>query len=164
MLQPVNIKSINFCFKVAGLVDIKLGFIKWFFYIFIILINKCKTPYKKLGNSLLFLRNQVCCLKNWNIWEAPTTTVQPTFPRRSNVVDQRWNNVDPTWKMKQNLTSNVGARRWNNLETTLHNVETALHNVGTTLIQRCFKLVSTLVKTILNPIRVVMIMDLQIHE
>ena len=66
--------------------------------------------------------------------------------------------------MKQNLTSNVGARRWNNLETTLHNVETVLHSVGTTLIQRCFKLVSTLVKTILNPIGVVMIMDLQIHE
>ena len=51
-----------------------------------------------------------------------------------------------------------------NVETTLHNVETTLHNVGTTLIQRCFNLASTLVKTILNPIGLVMIMDLQIHE
>ena len=83
--------------------------------------------------------------------------------------DQRWNNDDPTLKMKQNLTTlqrwyNVSARRWNKVETTSHNVETTLHNIGLTLIQRCFNLASTLVKTILNPIGLVMIMDLQIHE
>ena len=50
------------------------------------------------------------------------------------------------------------------VETTLRNVETTLHNLGTTLIQRCFNLTSMLVKAILNPIGLVMIMDLQIHE
>ena len=34
----------------------------------------------------------------------------------------------------------------------------------TTLIQRCFNLALTLVKTILNPIGIVMIMNLQIDE
>ena len=90
-----------------------------------------------------------------------------------NDVDQRWNNVDPTLKMKKirrpifNVAQrwyNVSDRRWNNVETTLHNVETTLHNVGTTLIQRYFNLASTLIKTILNPIGLVMIMDLQINE
>ena len=42
----------------------------------------------------------------------------------------------------------------------LLNVDTmSVHNVGATLIQRCFNLASTLVKPILNPIRLVMIVD-----
>ena len=84
-----------------------------------------------------------------------------------NVVDQRWNNVDPTLKMEQNSTSNFqhcSCRRWNNVETTLHNVETTLHNVGATLIQRCFNLASTLVKAIFNPIGLVMIVGCKIVE
>ena len=102
---------------------------------------------------------------------------QPTFQRRINVVSTLWINVEITlirrWKWNKirrrifNVAQrwyNISARRWNNVETTLHNVETTLHNVGTTLIQRCFNLASTLVKTILNPIGLVMIMDLQIHE
>ena len=52
----------------------------------------------------------------------------------------------------------------NNVETMLHYIETTLHNVGTTLMQRCFNLALTLVKAILNPIGLVRIMDLQIHE
>ena len=87
-----------------------------------------------------------------------------------NVVDQRWNNVDRTLKMKQNPTSDF--QRWTTLiqrqcptlKQRWNNVETTLHNVGTMLIQRCFHLASTLVKIILNPIGLVMIMDLPIHE
>ena len=95
---------------------------------------------------------------------------QPTFRRRINVVWTLWINVERTlirrWKWNKirrrifNVAQrwyNVSARRWNNVETTLH-------NVGTTLIQRCFNLASTLVKAILNPIGLVMIMDLQIDE
>ena len=44
-------------------------------------------------------------------------------------------------------------------KTTLHNVETTLHNVGTMMIQRCFNLVSRLVKPILNLIGLVVIVD-----
>ena len=95
---------------------------------------------------------------------------QPTFQRRINVVSTLWINFEITlirrWKWNKirrqifndaQRCYNVGARRWNNVEITLH-------NVGTTLIQRCFNLALTLVKTILNPIELVMIMDLQIHE
>ena len=60
--------------------------------------------------------------------------------------------------------SDVGFSVLHNVDTTLHNVETTLHNVGTTLLQRCFNLAWTLVKTILNPIGLVMIMHLQIDE
>ena len=91
-----------------------------------------------------------------------------------NVVNQRWNNVDPTLKMKQNptldfqrcttLIQHQCPRRWNNVETTLHNVEITLHNVGKMLIQRCFNVALTLVKAILNPIRLVMIVDCEIVE
>ena len=66
-----------------------------------------------------------------------------------NVVGQRSNNVDPTLKMKQNLTLyfkrcitliyNVGARRW-------YDVKTMLHNVVTKLYQRCFNAALTLLK------------------
>ena len=59
---------------------------------------------------------------------------------------------------------NVSARRWNNVETTLHNVETTLHNIGLKLMQRCFNLALALVKATLNPVGLMMIMDLQIHE
>ena len=79
-----------------------------------------------------------------------------------NVVDQRWNNVDSTLKMKQNPMSDF--QRRTTLIQRRNNVETAFHNVGTMLIQRCFYLASTLVKIILNPIGLVMIMDLPIHE
>ena len=45
------------CFKVARVVDIKLGFMNcfFFFYNLIILIKYCKTPYKKFRqNSIVF--------------------------------------------------------------------------------------------------------------
>ena len=67
--------------------------------------------------------------------------------------------------MKQNPTSDF--QRCTTLiqrQTTIHNVKTTLQNVGTTLIQRCFNLALTLVKAILNPVGLVMIVDLQTHE
>ena len=67
-------------------------------------------------------------------------TVEITLVRRWkwNKIRRRIFNVAQRWY-------NVSARRWNNVETTL--------------IQRCFNLVSTLVKPILNPIGLVMIVD-----
>ena len=123
-------------------------------------------------------------LRLWRLWRpqklrgfsALKEIFQPTFQRRINVVSTLWINVKITlirrWKWNKirrrifNVVQrwyNVNARRWKNVETTLHNVETMLRNVGITLIQR-FELASTLVETILNPIGLVMIMDLQTHK
>ena len=59
--------------KVARVVNIKLGFKEWFLYYFIILTKQCKISYQTLNKALLFSGNQVFCLKNWNLWRAPTT-------------------------------------------------------------------------------------------
>ena len=37
------------------------------------LIKWCKIQYLNLGKALLFARNQVIYLKNWKLWQAPTT-------------------------------------------------------------------------------------------
>ena len=81
-----------------------------------------------------------------------------------NVVDQRWNNVDPTMKMKQNSTPDF-QRCTTLIQRQFPTLKQRWNNVGRTLVQRCFNLASTLVKTILNPVGlVVMIMNLQIQE
>ena len=68
--------------------------------------------------------------------------------------------------MKQNLMSEF--RRYTALIQrqcpALKQCRNKAHNVGTPLIQRCFKRALTLVKAIMNPIGLVMIMDLQIDE
>ena len=55
-----------------------------------------------------------------------------------NVVEQRWNDVDPTLKMKQNLTSDF--QRWYNVSarrcTTRINVAQLWYNIVSTLFQR----------------------------
>ena len=100
-------------------------------------------------------------------------SISTSDQRCFNVVDQRWNNVDTTLKMKQNPTSDF--QRCTTLiqresptmkkrRAALHNVQTTLPNVGTTLVQRFFNPASTLVKAILNPIGLVMVMVLQIDE
>ena len=61
-------------FKVAPVVNTKLGYLDWFLYYLIILIKQCKIPHKTLDKALLFSKNQVFCLKNWKLWRAPTTT------------------------------------------------------------------------------------------
>ena len=55
---------------------------------------------------------------------------------------------------------NINARRWSKVKTTLHKVETTFHNIGKSLYQRCFNVASILVKGILNPVGLVMIIDL----
>ena len=84
--------------------------------------------------STLWMNVEIMLIRRWK-WNK--------IRRRIFNVAQRW--------------YNVSVRRWNNVETTLH-------NVGTALIQHCFNLASTLVKAILNPIGLVMILDLEIHE
>ena len=65
-----------------------------------------------------------------------------------------------TLKMKQK--SDVGFSTLPNVDTTsVPDVETTLQQRYTTLFQPS---VDIIVKTILNPVRLVMIMDLQIHE
>ena len=100
-------------------------------------------------------------------------SISTSDQRCFNFVDQRWNNVDTTLKMKQNPTSDFQrCTTWIQREsptmkkrrTALHNVQTTLPNVGTTLVQRFFNPASTLVKAILNPIGLVMVMVLQIDE
>ena len=67
------------------------------------------TPVLKKENATL--------LKNYKpVGFLPVVSIHPTFQRRINVVDQRWNNVDPTCKMKQNPASDF--QRWYNVDTT----------------------------------------------
>ena len=47
--------------KVARVVNVKLGFMDWFFYNLLTLINWCKFLYKSSEKSLLLSRNQVSC-------------------------------------------------------------------------------------------------------
>ena len=61
------------CFNVARVVNLKLAFIERFFYNLVILIKLCKVRYLHLHKAPLFPRNQVICLKNWKLWQAPTT-------------------------------------------------------------------------------------------
>ena len=78
-----------------------------------------------------------------------------------NIVDQSWNNVDPTLKMKQNPTSDFQRctmliqRQCPTLKQCRNNVTQRWYNVDTTLLN----LTLTLVKPILNPIGPVTIVD-----
>ena len=56
-----------------GVVNLKLASTEWLFCNLVILIRLYKIPYKNLDKALLFLRNQVIRLKNWELWRAPTT-------------------------------------------------------------------------------------------
>ena len=89
-----------------------------------------------------------------------------------NVVDQRWNNVDLTLKMKQNLTSDFHRC----ITLMQHQCTTLLKKfpqrriklsqrcfkVDMTLSQPCFNVVSTLVKAISNPIPLAINMEVWI--
>ena len=55
------------------MVNIKLAFMDWFFCNLIILIKQRKMPYTNLDKVLLFSRNQVVFLKNWELRPTPTT-------------------------------------------------------------------------------------------
>ena len=64
---------IIFVIKVARVVNLKLAFKEWFFYNLIIQIKLYKIPYLNLDKTLLFLTNQVICLKNFKLWRARNT-------------------------------------------------------------------------------------------
>ena len=55
------------------MVNIKLDFMDWLFYNLVILIKQWQIPYKYLDKVLFLSRNQVFCLKNWQLWRALTT-------------------------------------------------------------------------------------------
>ena len=55
------------------MVSLKLAFTGWFFYNRVTLITLYKIWYLNLDKAVLFPRNQVICLKNWNLWQGPTT-------------------------------------------------------------------------------------------
>ena len=123
----------------------------YFLYIFIVT--------KRFGTTamLLFSLKQV-------FWK------KSTFQRRISVVSMLWINVEIIliWRWKWNKIRrwifNV-AERWYNVSVRRRNSnETTLHNVDTTLGQRRFNVVLTLIKTTLEPIGLVMIMDLEIDE
>ena len=60
-------------FKVARVVNIKLGFTDQLFCNLIMLIKWWKFQYLNLDEALVFLRNHAIYLKNWKLWLAPTT-------------------------------------------------------------------------------------------
>ena len=60
-------------FKVACLGNLKLAFTGWFFYNLVMLINLNKFLHRNVDKALLFLINQVICLKNWKLWRDLTT-------------------------------------------------------------------------------------------
>ena len=60
-----------------------VSFMDWFCHNLIVLIKKCKIPYKNLNKALLLWRNQVLCLKIWKLWRAPTTLQFNIFCRNS---------------------------------------------------------------------------------
>ena len=87
-----------------------------------------------------------------------TKSQQYIIPANISTSDQRWNNVDPTSKMKQNPTSDF-QRCTTLIQRQCPTLKQRRNNVGTTLIQRCFNLALTSVKPILHPIGLVMIVD-----
>ena len=46
-----------------------------FYYDLIMLLKWCKTPYKNLDKALLFARNQVFCLKNFDELQLPWSSI-----------------------------------------------------------------------------------------
>ena len=50
----------------------RVAFTDWPFYNLVTLIKWCKIRYLNLDKALFFPRNQVICLKNWKLWQAPT--------------------------------------------------------------------------------------------
>ena len=79
-----------------------------------------------------------------------------------NVMDQRWNNVDPALKMKQNPTKDFPCytkliqRLYPYVKTTS---KQGWSNVDTTISWRCFNVVTTIVKSVLKPMGIVILTD-----
>ena len=118
--------------EVAGS-DIPLNLIKEFTFYSFVPWTLCQWRFsEKRIHDLLKLSNIVPCPAN-----------MPTSNQRCfNVVNKRWNNVDPRLEMKQNLTSDfqrcttLKQRWWLTLKQRWNNVDT-------TLSQCCFKVASS---------------------
>ena len=118
--------------EVAGS-DIPLNLIKEFTFYSFVPWTLCQWRFsEKRIHDLLKLSNIV-----------PSPANMPTSNQRCfNVVNKRWNNVDPRLEMKQNLTSNfqrcttLKQRWWLTLKQRWNNVDT-------TLSQCCFKVASS---------------------
>ena len=73
-----------------------------------------------------------------------SVNISTTDQRCFNVVDQRWNNVDPKLKMKQNMTSDFQLsttliqRQCSTLKQRRSNVAQHWYNVASMLLQRSF--------------------------
>ena len=115
--------------------------------VFTLSIKNCLTLPNLLFDGLINL--QFGLVVKLGLWFFKVMKVPS---QHFNVLDQRWNDINRTLKMKQNPTSDF--QRFTTLIqcqcTTLKqhrnnvtNVETTLQNVVTTLIQRCFNLAST---------------------
>ena len=85
---------------------------------------------------------------NLKKWEDYPTNISTSDQRCFNIVDQRWNKVDPTVKMKQNPTSDFQgcttlrqrqcptlAQRQSNVTQRRNNVAQRCYNVDITLLQ-----------------------------
>ena len=118
--------------EVAGS-DIPLNLIKEFTFYSFVPWTLCQWRFsEKRIHNLLKLSNIV-----------PSPANMPTSNQRCfNVVNKRWNNVDPRLEMKQNLTSDfqrcttLKQRWWLTLKQRWNNVDT-------TLSQCCFKVASS---------------------
>ena len=122
------------------------------------------SNYRNLAQLYFLSLSRFTIHKSNHVYQYPLSS--PTFPRRIDVFSALCINVEITliqrWKWQKirrrifNVAQrlyNVSTRRWNNVETTLHNVHTTLY-------QRCFNVAWTLVKAILNPVGLLMIMNL----
>ena len=84
---------------------------------------------------------------------------QRTLQRRINVVDQRWNNVDQTLKLKQSPTSDF--QRFTRLiQRRCPTLKQRWNKIDTTLSWLFFSVSSTLVKAISKPVGLVISTDL----
>ena len=120
--------------------SILLYFIRAFLFLSEVHLNKY---VRTLSSSF---RNQR--LPIMVLYALTSVNISTSDQRCFNVVDQRWNNVGPTLKMKQNPTSDFQRcttliqchwptlkERWNNVTQRRNNVAQRWYNVDTTLFQ-----------------------------
>ena len=120
--------------------------------VFPVIIEKfLRTPFFKNTYARCFCWSQSPCFISLNLsgsaYSNPAN-ISTSDQRCFNIVDQRWNNVDPTLKMKQNPTSDFRRcttliqrqcptlkQRQNNVTQRQNNVAQCWYNVEKTLFQ-----------------------------
>ena len=143
----VNIKLLVYTSEVMP--RIHFGYIIGFWYLIHIYYIFSPVWYVTLGHDVKREVKQIF--------------TQPTFQRRITVVStlriqrcgfNRWNDVDPTLKMKQNPMSDF-QRCTTLIQRGCTTLKQRWDNVETTLSQLCSNLASTLVKALSKPVRLV---------